>query len=226
MDKKRLKISLILNFIIVLFVAFATFAMFTGFKFMSGGDLLESTKIGVFRFFTVDSNLVMGIIAMIFIIKEIEFLRGKIDYIPSVLYVLKLIGTVGVLLTFVVTFGYLSLIVKGGALALIQNSNLFFHLLVPVLSVVTFILFEKTNKLKFKYTFLGTSSTLIYAIYYSTNVLAHLENGKVAPEYDWYWFVQGGLWQIFIVVPVILGATYGISVLLWKFNKMGKNKKV
>lgn len=223
MDKKRLKISLILNFIIVLFVAFATFAMFTGFKFMSGGDLLESTKLGVFRFFTVDSNLVMGIIAIIFIIKEIGFLRGKIEYIPSVIYILKLIGTVAVSLTFVVTFGYLAQIVKGGALALIQNSNLFFHLLVPVLSIITFIFFEKSDKLKFKYTVLGTLSTIIYAIYYSTNVIVHIENGKVAPEYDWYWFVQGGLWQIFIVVPLILGITYGISVLLWKFNKIRKS---
>lgn len=220
MNNKRLKISLVLNIIIVVFVTFATIAMFTGFKFMDGGSLLQSTKLGVFRFFTVDSNLVMGIIALIFIIKEIEFLSGKIKYIPSVMYILKLIGTVAVSLTFVITFGYLAQIVKGGAIALIQNSNLFFHLLVPVFSIITFVFFERTDKLKFRYSFLGVSSAIIYAMYYVTNVIIHIENGKVSPEYDFYYFVQGGMWQIFIVMPLLLGITYGISVLLWRFNKV------
>ena len=224
MENKKIKISLVLNIIIVSFVIFATIAMFTGFKFMDGKNLLESTKLGMFRFFTVDSNLVMGIIAIIFIIKEIEFIRGKIEYIPTIMYILKLIGTVAVSLTFVVTFGYLAQIAEGGALALIQNSNLFFHLLVPVFSIITFAFFEKTDKLKFRYSFLGVSSVLIYAIYYLTNVLTHLENGKVSPAYDFYWFVQGGIWQIFVVMPLLLGVTYGISVLLWKLNKK-KTKK-
>lgn len=224
MKDKKIKISLILNIIIVASVIFATVAMFTGFKFMDGKNLLESTKLGMFRFFTVDSNLVMGIIAIIFIIKEIEFLRGKIEYIPTIMYILKLIGTVAVSLTFVVTFGYLAQIAEGGALALIQNSNLFFHLLVPVFSIITFAFFEKTDKLKFRYSFLGVSSALIYAIYYLTNVLTHLENGKVSSEYDFYWFVQGGIWQIFVILPLILGITYGISVLLWRLNKK-KTKK-
>ena len=226
MENKKLKISLVLNIIIVLFTIFATIVMFTGFKFMDGGSLLESTKLGMFRFYTVDSNLVMGIIALIFIIKEIELLTGKIDYIPSVMYILKLIGTVGVTLTFLVTFGYLAQIAKGGALAMIQNSNLFFHLLTPLFSIITFIFFEKTDKLKYKYTFLGVSSTLIYTVYYAINVLVHMENGKVSPLYDFYWFVQGGMWQIFVVIPLMLGITYGISTLLWKFNKMGVKNEV
>ena len=165
MKDKKIKISLILNIIIVASVIFATVAMFTGFKFMDGGTLFESTKLGVFRFFTVDSNLVMGIIALVFIVKEIQYLTGKIEYIPSIMYILKLIGTVAVSLTFVVTFGYLSQIAKGGALALIQNSNLFFHLLVPVFSIITFVFFEKTDKLKFRYSFLGVSSLIIYSMY-------------------------------------------------------------
>lgn len=51
-----------------------------------------------------------------------------------------------------------------------------------------------------------------------------MENGKVSPEYDWYWFAQGGLWQIIIVVPLIFGITYIISLLLWKLNRKVKER--
>lgn len=215
-----IKISLIINFLIVIFTLFASVVMFTGFKFMHGQEIvLESTKIGMFRFFTVDSNIFMGIVALIFAIKEIQFLKGKIDYIPVKFFVLKLMGTVAVGLTFFVVFAYLEFIVDGGIAPLLMNSNLFLHLIIPVVSMLNFVLFERTDKLKFKYTFLGLIPTVVYAIYYLINVLIHMEDGKVSPKYDWYWFVQNGVWTAFIVVPLILLITYIISLLLWKVNK-------
>ena len=46
-----------------------------------------------------------------------------------------------------------------------------------------------------------------------------MENGKVSTIYDWYWFAQGGIWQMFIVPPFMLLVTYLISVALWRINK-------
>ena len=46
-----------------------------------------------------------------------------------------------------------------------------------------------------------------------------MKNGRVSPIYDWYWFVQGGLWQIIIVMPMMLAITYIISFVLWRLNK-------
>lgn len=216
----RIKISLIINIIIFLFTVIASIIMFTGFKFMHGYETkLESTKIGMFRFFTVDSNIFMGLVALLFSIKEIQLLKGKINEISTKSYILKLMSTTGVGLTFFTVFGYLGHIAKGGMHSMIMNSNLFFHLLIPVFSMLNFIIFEKTNRLKFKYTFLGIIPTLIYSLYYVTNILMHLENGKVSPVYDWYWFIQGGIWQIGIVMPLMLGITYLISLILWKLNK-------
>ena len=204
---------------IVIFTVIACIIMFTGFKFMDGEHILESTKIGMFRFFTVDSNIFMGIVALIFAIKEIKLLNGKLDEISNKVYALKLMATVSVGLTFFTVFGYLGPIAEGGILSLLKNSNLFLHLIIPVLSMINFSLFEKTDKLKFKYSFLGVLPALVYSIFYMINVLVHMENGKVSPIYDWYWFVQGGIWQVYIVFPVMLIFTYIISVALWRINR-------
>ena len=220
MKKKNIKISLVLNIIIVIFTILASFIMFSGFKFMHGSEpILESTKIGMFKFFTVDSNLFMGIVALLFAIKEIKLLKGKTTDISVKMYTLKLMSTTGVGLTFFIVFGYLAQIAEGGIPSMIMNSNLFFHLIIPVLSMLTFILFEKTDKLSFKYSFYGLIPTVIYALYYLTNVLIHMENFKVSPIYDWYWFVQNGVWTAVIVMPIILIITYVISLLLWRLNK-------
>lgn len=223
MENKKIKVSLAINIMIVIFTVIACIIMFTGFKFMEGEYVLESTKIGMFRFFTVDSNIFMGIVALIFAIKEIKFLKGKIDEISTRTYSLKLMATVSVGLTFFTVFGYLGPIAEGGLFSLLKNSNLFLHLIIPVLSMVNFSLFEKTNKLKFKYSFFGVIPTIIYSTFYLINVLVHIENGKVSPIYDWYWFVQGGIWQVYIVFPSMLIFTYIISVALWRINKKKKN---
>lgn len=219
MDKKSIKISLVINLIIVLFTIIASIIMFTGIKIMEGEPILETTKLGMFKFFTVDSNLLMGIVSLIFVIKEKALLEGKIDEIPASLYIMKLVSTVGVALTFLVVFCYLGPIASGGLISLLKNGNLFFHFLIPLLSIINFIFFEQTDKLKFKYSFIGILTALVYAIFYLINVLIHIENGKVSPMYDWYWFVQGGLWQAIIVLPLMLVITYIISLLLWKFNR-------
>ena len=102
------------------------------------------------------------------------------------------------------------------------NKNLFFHGLIPLLSIINFIFFEKTDKLTFKDTFLALIPIVIYAIYYLINILIHMENGLVSPKYDWYYFVQNGIWKIVIVLPLIFGISYLISYLMWKLNKNSK----
>ena len=220
MNRTKVKISLVLNILIVIFTIFATIAMFTGFKFMHGHDVvLQSTKLGMLRFFTVQSNILMGIIALFFAVLEIKILKGKIEEISTKAYVLKLMATTAVGLTFLVVFAYLGPITEYGIIAMIMNSNLFFHLITPLLSMICFAAFERTNKVKFKYTFLGIIPTFLYAIYYMINIFVHMENGKVSPVYDWYWFVQNGVWTAIIVVPLMFLITYLITLILWKINK-------
>ena len=220
MNNKDIKTSIFMNIMIIVFTIFATFIMFTGIKFMHGYEIiLESTKLGVFKFFTVQSNILIAIVSFIFLKNEIDILKGKKKEITTRNYILKLIGTTSVGLTFFTVFAYLGPISKEGIMSMLMNSNLFFHLIIPVMSIMTFVLFEKTNKISFKNTFYGLIPTAMYGFYYLINVLIHMENGKVSPIYDFYWFVQNGVWTAFIVVPIIFIITYLISLSLWKLNR-------
>ena len=220
MNKKYLKISLTLNILITLMTVAATIMMFTGFKFMHGYETtLESTKLGMLRFFTVQSNLFMGIVSLLFAIKEIELLKGKIKEIHIKYNIIKLMATTAVGLTCFTVFAYLGPISKGGTISLLMNSNLFFHCVIPIVSIITFIFFERTEKMKFRYSFYSLLPTLLYEMYYLINIIIHMENGKVSPIYDWYWFVQNGVWTAIIVGPLMLFITYIIGLLLWRINK-------
>lgn len=219
----RNKIAMILNYIIVVFVIIATITMFTGFKFMYGQEqVLESSTFGMFRFFTVDSNLLMGFTALLLAIQEKKLLMGKINKIPKIYYILKLMGTVSVTLTILVTISYLGTIAPGGIISLLQNSNLFYHLIIPLLSIIAFCFFEKTNIIKLKDTIYGVIPMFIYGLYYLVNILIHIENGKVSIKYDWYWFVQKDINQIYVIFPLIFIITFIISIILWIINKTNK----
>lgn len=221
-NKNKIKLALIFNAIIVAMTVFATIVMFCGIKFMNGNDVvLESNKLGMFRFFTVQSNILMGIVSLIFVVKEYKYLKEDKE-ISMLSYVLKMISTVGVTLTFVVVFTYLGPVVKGGIAALLMNSNLFFHLFIPILSIITFIFLENDRKIDFKYTIYCVIPIFLYEIYYLTNVLIHMENNSVSPLYDWYYFVQNGVSSAIIIAPLMLVFAYIIAVIVWFANKKTK----
>ena len=141
---------------------------------------------------------------------------------PKAMQIIKFAATSAVSLTFFVVFAYLGFIVKGGVVVLLANSNMFFHLIVPVLAIITFVAFERSDVIRFRNATWGFVPAACYAVFYMTNVLVHLKNGQVDHKYDFYYFVQGDLWQIAIVVPLVLGISYGIGLLLWVANKKRK----
>ena len=191
---------------------------------MEQRSCLNLQNFGMLRFFTVESNLLMGVASFIFAINEVQVIKGKKEEISKRIYILKLMATTAVGLTFFVVFAYLGPIATTGLSSLLKNSNLFFHLIIPVLSILNFVLFEKTDKISFKNIFYGIIPTAVYGCYYLFNVLIHMENGKVSTTYDWYWFVQNGVWTAIIVVPVIFLITYIISLVLWRINRIKKGE--
>ena len=184
---------------------------------MSDSLSLQDTNLSMFRFFTVDSNVFMGLVSLIFAVYEICLLRGKIKEIPKFMSAIKLMATAGVTLTFVVVFGYLGLMT--GYFAMVQNSNLFFHLLTPILSIYTFVFLEE-NDLRLRTSLLGAVPTFLYEIYYVSNIIVHMENYSVSPLYDWYYFAQGGTLQMIIVAPGMIIISAILSAILLKGNRV------
>lgn len=217
---KKIKISYILNIIIVIMTIIGFITMITNFKFMHGQETtIASSPNGRFRFFTIDSNLLIGIVTFIFLLQERKLLKGEITKIKRIFYILKYVGTCAVGLTLGVVVLYLEWLTPYGPLSMYMNTNLFFHGLIPLLSVITFIFFEKSNNLKIKDTIFGMIPTMIYAIYYITNILIHIENKMVSLDYDWYYFVQAGINTFIKMIVIIIGFSYIICLGLWFLNK-------
>ena len=213
---KNIKKSLILNIIIVVLVIMSCTFMFNGIKFMPDETLLELTKMEMFKFYTVDSNILMGIMALIMVIYEKKLLKKKIKEIPKFVYILKLIGTSAITLTFIVTLFFLS--PQYGFYAMYNNNNLFLHLVIPVLAIITYVFYEKHDN-KYSYAFLGIIPMFIYSIYYASMIIIHLSDGGLTFKYDFYGFLRGNINNVYIVLPVMYLFAYLISILLIYLNK-------
>ena len=213
---KNIKRSFIINVIISFLVLIGTIFMFSGVTFMPEEKLLETKGIEMFKFFTVDSNILMGMISLIMAIYEYRLLNGKIKELPLFIYKLKLIGTSAVLLTFITTLCFIA--PHYGFYAMYNNNNLFFHLIVPVLAFVSYVFFEKHEN-NYLYAFYGLIPMGIYAVFYITNIFIHYTEGENLYKYDFYGFLQGNIDNFYIVIPIIFVVTYLLTILMVFLHK-------
>ncbi len=220
---KKMKVAFGLNVLIFMLELFAAIWMMSG----KGGGILSGSRLSALNYFTVDSNILLGITAIIAAIDEKRVLDGKKSGVSTSTLIAKLVGTVGVTLTMIVTVFYLVPITAAayGVFALFTYSNFFLHLLNPILAIITFLFFEQTDKIAFRHTFTGIVPMLIYAVYYVSTALAHSSDGRVLKGYDWYGFFAFGTESAVIIVPIFILITYGISFLLWKLNRRAFEKK-
>lgn len=221
MDKRTVKKAMILNLCIFILEVFANCWMLSGITVSGNGGTLSAARLGMFRYFTVDSNIFMGLIALYVAVEQCMVLKDKKTEVSKCASVLELVGTVGVTLTMLVTVFFLAptMAAEHGWFANFKNSNFFLHLVNPILSIVVFLGFEKTDKISFKHTCTGVVPMLIYSCYYVGQAVKHAENGLIPKAYDWYGFFMMGLKSIVIVLPIIIAATYLMSLCLWKLNK-------
>ena len=200
------------NLLIFLMVAFAAWMMMTGTTFSGRESVLTASRIAMFKYFTVDSNLLMGAAALI---RLIWTLRHREEDAPRWLCLLTYAGTVSVTLTLLTVVFFLGPVLLGGYGALFNDSNLFFHGLVPAAAILVLVLFERTSLLRFRDTLWGMLPMVLYAVYYVWVAFSHMEAGKVSFQYDWYGFAQGGISGSIISLGVMLLGTWVICLLLW-----------
>lgn len=221
MEKSTVKKALLLNFCIFILEVFATCWMMSGITITETAGTLTAERFAMFKYFTVDSNVIMGIIALIIAIEHLMILKGKKNEVSTCSYIFALMGTAGVTLTMLVTVFFLTptMAAEYGWFSCFKNSNFFLHLLNPTVSIVAFLAFEKTNKIRYAHTWTSLAPLLIYTVYYVAQNLAHAENGVIQKAYDWYGFFLVGTKSIIIVLPIIILVAYAISFGLWKLNK-------
>ena len=217
-EKRKLRSASLLNWLLFACEVFSLGWMISG---ISTGPF-SARSFGSLRYFTVDSNLLLGIFSLIAAIAEGKAAAGKKESVSPLIYILKLMGTVGTTLTMLVTALYLAPTSSYGYFSLFAQSTLFLHLINPLLGLVVFWGFERTKELSFKHTFTGVLPMLLYSIYYVEETLRHLEGESVMQGYDWYGFLVMGVRSVAVILPLFIFITYLISLVLWKINRGGK----
>ncbi len=183
-------------------------------------DALSARGLGSLKYFTVLSNLLLGITCCIRIPYSLRFMKeGCVNphWLDLLLFV-SVIGTSLTLLTVVFFLGPLY-----GYLAMFAGANLFFHLLVPVAGFLQFEWFGNVGPVSFKESFFGLVPESLYAVFYVANFFTHLVRSDapgVGPVYDWYGFVgDANPIRIVVVLLVMAIATYGISAGVWAVKR-------
>lgn len=200
MRKKTLRV------LVNLFIAVAVPAAWLRMVYGSGNGTLSSTGVNSLKYFTVLSNLLEGLSALVFL-AALPCKRR-----PRPVEMLKYLGAVSVSLTFVIVMIFLGpLYGYGGMFA---GASFWMHLAIPLAAAAECVLlcdvpFSRRDNL------LAVLPMLLYGAWYVAN---NLINGVGAwpNTNDWYGFLTWGLPAGIVIFLLIVGLTWLIALILRK----------
>ena len=152
-------------------------------------------KLGeVFRYFTVLSNVFCALASAA---AAVSSAAGGISFGVSVF---KYTATCAVTVTMLTVFVFLAPTV-GSLGPLIQEQDLYLHLICPSLAAATYLLFDRAA-MPFSFTLIGTSPVLLYGLVYLYKIMYAPEEKRWE---DFYTFNRGGKWLLSFAA-MLLGA--------------------
>ena len=198
MDRK--KASLAVNLVIVLLEIIGFVRAF------------KALGIGVMRFYTQDSNLLLLGASLGFIA---WYLMHPDREAPRWLRILKLTGAIGVMITFVIVITVLSWTTNMGLWTLLTSgSMLYHHTLCPLLGLITF-LFLEPYRFRESDAVWGMSFTFLYAaVTVPLNILRIMDG-----PYPFLRVYQQPVWASFLWAFIILGGNILLAKLLINLNR-------
>ena len=156
-----------------------------------------------FRFFTVQSNAFCAAAA------------GLLCLFPAAswAWLLKYIGTAAVTVTMLTVFLFLGPSI-GGYRDLLRGSDLFMHLINPLLALISFCVLERRG-LRFSLSLTGLLPVALYGALYGWKIL--LAPPEKAWE-DFYGFNKNGKWQVSVLA--MLGGAFLICLALMAIQNL------
>lgn len=190
--------------------------------------ILQGDKIQALQYFTVLSNGLLALVALICIPFNIYGLvNGK--KLNRTIFSLKFMATVAVMTTMIVTITFL--LPKNnwdvnyllGFANPIKSAEFFMHLAIPVVGLLTFIIFDKRNSNKhlFILPLLGVLPVVAYGVFYILNNILQF----IKPT-DWYGFFDGALWLGILIVALLIIGSYFVGLLILSLNRIGNKDEV
>ena len=172
-----------------------------------------------FVFFTVDSNILAGLSALILL--PLKFRRLKTGKpLPRAAITLSLISVSAVTVTFLTVLLFLGPVFGFGSMY--TGNNLWLHMVCPLLCIASYVFdSESEGRVNVPYTLLSVLPTVVYgAVYFIMVIIVGQENGGWA---DFYGFNMGGKW--YISMAAMLAAAYLIGLGLWAAERLCSKKK-
>lgn len=190
---KKEKKALILN-IIILISELITFIYM----------ICETHSIQL-EYYTIDSNLIALTSSLLFII----FYKKKKEFVKDLRYLTTILLSVTFL---VVVFILCPMQEFNYKLLMFTNVYFVFHTLCPILSIISYILFEEGSKKKF----IGIAFTIIYAIVLITLNILNVISGP----YPFLKVQEQSIPMTIMWCSIILLGCYLISLGLYQLNKI------
>ena len=136
-DVAKRRASLVLNAAIVVMFVFAWCEMAFGWGGTRGA--LSSLGLGTLKYFTIQSNLLSAVVSAACVV---FYLRHAGERLPELAHTLRLVATTVVGLTLVTVEAFLAPMLYGYA-SMHAGANLWFHLLLPLMAMVSYCVFDK-----------------------------------------------------------------------------------
>ena len=207
-EKNRTRLALALNVAIVVLTAFAWCQMMFGWGWEYAP--LAGLGLSTLKYFTIQSNLLSAVVSAVFAVRTV---RGGGRPVPDWLHGMRLVATTGVALTFLTVEAFLSPMIYGYA-SMHAGANLWFHLLLPLMAIVSFCFLEADRPMPLRWAFAATVPMMLYGIGYLANILANGIEGN-----DWYGFAAWGLERTPIVFAVMIAVVWLIALGLRAANQ-------
>lgn len=172
------------------------------------------------KYFTTDSNLLMGLAALIHLLFSVGVLLGMRKKVPGWAELFFYMTTTSLFLTFGMVMVYLGPIFGYGKM--LEKTSLYFHLIVPVLSIFSMCLLHRDRRLSLKDSFLALIPLFLYGIYYLGMIYRY---GVRSQRTDWYRLAVGGkMWMPFVFLLIVV-CTWGGALLIRLSVNSGSEKQ-
>ena len=216
----RKKIVVILNVILIILMTIGLFLMFSRHAQRSPGAFIER-GFRNFRYFTILSNVYSGLVAVVYVVLLICKGKAKDGTFMSIL---KLTSSAAVGVTFTVVLIFLGPLYGFGRMY--TGSNLIFHLIMPLVAMVEFVVFpafenEEDNNFSLKKCLYAGIPVLLYgSVYLIINIVSGT-NGSGQNPNDFYGFLRWGYPVGILIFVVIVLIAIGIACFLRWIKKKG-----
>ena len=196
-ERIRTAVAVAFNAAIVLITVYCVLTFFV----RGGSGNMEVVGTVAFRYFTVDSNILVAVASLfVAVFGTVKLVTGR-EY-PEWVRVFKFVGTVAVMLTFLTVAVFLGFIY--GFKAMFVDINLFLHLLTPLAALFTLWIAEAGVRIRPAFFALGVLPMILYgAVYLSMVVFAEKWE-------DFYHLANGGKWWVSVLI--MLAATALIAL--------------